>query len=276
MGTPSFLTASARDWTPSRLLDAFILVNVAFLALDIYLAHSVNDFEHPAEWTPFGYSLAAPVVMIVAFVLGRRDRRTSDRLLRIVGWGGVIIGVSGMVFHLGSHFFAAQTLVSLVYAAPFAAPLAYTGLGLLTIMSRMVAPGEREWGQWVLLLAAGGFAGNFVLGLTDHAQNGFFHFTEWIPVISSAFAITVLLMACRTRVEPGYIRLSAVVMLVQIIVGLLGFWCHGRANLAAAGDNVKDAFVYGAPVFAPLLFPDLALLGMLGLWAVARRGADEA
>jgi hypothetical protein len=41
-------------------------------------------------------------------------------------------------------------------------------------MNRMVAAGTVEWGRWVLLLALGGFAGNLVLSLCDHAQNGFF------------------------------------------------------------------------------------------------------
>jgi hypothetical protein len=35
-------------------------------------------------------------------------------------------------------------------------------------------------------------SGNFALSLTEHAENGFFHWTEWIPVASSAFAVGVL------------------------------------------------------------------------------------
>src|SRR5208283_807538 len=105
----------------------------------------------------------------------------------LVGWSAVGIGLVGVILHLDSRFFEERTIQSLVYAAPFAAPLAYTGLGLLLILNRMVPADSAEWAYWVLLLALGGFAGNFVFSLTDHAQNGFFHATEWIPVISSAF-----------------------------------------------------------------------------------------
>ena len=84
----------------------------------------------------------------------------------LVGWLAVAIGLAGVILHLDSHFFYERTIKSLVYAAPFAAPLAYTGLGLLLVMNRMVAADSREWPLWVLLMALGGFVGNFLFSLT--------------------------------------------------------------------------------------------------------------
>src|SRR6185295_13640888 len=110
----------------------------------------------------------------------------------LVGWLSVSIGLVGVVLHLDSHFFYERTIRTLVYAAPFAAPLAYTGLGLLLIINRMLDANTGEWSLWVLLMALGGFAGNFIFSLTDHAQNGFFYPMEWVPVISSAFAVGFL------------------------------------------------------------------------------------
>ena len=52
----------------------------------------------------------------------------------------MLVGLSGVIFHLESRFFYERTLRSLTYSAPFAAPLAYTGLGFLLIMNRMVEP----------------------------------------------------------------------------------------------------------------------------------------
>jgi hypothetical protein len=49
-----------------RWIELFVLVNIAFLALDIYLAHSVNQFRHPAEYLPLYFSLAAPLLLVVA------------------------------------------------------------------------------------------------------------------------------------------------------------------------------------------------------------------
>jgi hypothetical protein len=42
-----------RWWADCRLLlEAFVLINLGFLSLDIYLAHSVNDFRRDAEYIP--------------------------------------------------------------------------------------------------------------------------------------------------------------------------------------------------------------------------------
>ncbi len=32
-----------------------------------------------------------------------------------------------------------------------------------------------------------------------------------------------------------------------------------------------ENFLYGAPIFTPLLFPNLAILAVLGIWVLARR-----
>ena len=73
----------------------------------------------------------------------------------------MLVGLTGVVLHLESHFFYERTLRSLTYSAPFAAPLAYTGLGFLLIMNRMVDPESIEWAQWVLLTHAGRFRRKF-------------------------------------------------------------------------------------------------------------------
>ena len=109
----------------------------------------------------------------------------------LVGWGSMVIGVVGLLLHLQSRFFHERTLESLVYTAPFAAPLAYTGLGLLLVMNRMVDADSVEWPLWVLLLALGGFVGNFIFSLADHAQNGFYHATEWIAVVAHPLLLSV-------------------------------------------------------------------------------------
>jgi hypothetical protein len=49
-------------------------------------------------------------------------------------------------------------------------------------MNRMVSEKSVEWARWLVLLGLGGFFGNFILALCDHAQNGFFVQIEWITV----------------------------------------------------------------------------------------------
>ena len=254
---------------PQVWLEAFVLVNLAFLAPDIYLAHATNLFRHSGEYLPLYFSLAAPVVLVIAVIAAAIGRRRWWQVLgHIVGWGAVVLGVSGLILHLGSHFFYENTLANLVYSAPFAAPLAYTGLGLLLIMNRMVKPESIEWPMWVLLLAMGGFVGNFIFSVTDHAQNGFFHAGEWSPVAASAFAIAFLMAPFLVQVTRSYLAICAVIMVGQVGVGLLGTFYHTAANLRGSSPRWFDNFVYGTPAMAPLLFPNLALLVFIGLWSL--------
>ena len=174
----------------------------------------------------------------------------------------------GVVLHLDSHFFHERTIKSLVYAAPFAAPLAYTGLGMLLVMNRMVDRNSEEWPRWVLLLGLGGVLGNFIFSLTDHAQNGFYHWTEWIPVCSSALAVGFLATVYLTPVTRRFLALCAIVLVIQVAVGLLGFVLHNRANLHGPSTDPFDNFVFGAPPLAPMLFPNLSLLCGIGLWVL--------
>jgi hypothetical protein len=242
-------------------------VNLAFLAPDIYLAHSTNLFREPAEYVPFYFSLAAPGLLLSAAAGAWRG---SERVWRVrgyvVGCGAVVVGVAGLILHLGSRFFSEATLESLVYTAPFAAPLSYTGLGLLLIMNRMVDPESAEWPLWVLLLTLGGFVGNFIFSLAGHAQNAFFHRAEWVPVAASAFAAGFLLSPFVVRLNRSYGTVCAAVMLVQVAVGLLGFYYHTAANLRGPSASRFDNLVYGAPAMAPLWFPNLALPALIGPW----------
>lgn len=253
------------SWFANRtlLLELFILANLAFLALDVFIAHSVNAFAHWGEWIPFGFSLASPIALLVSMLSGEVTKRWGGL---IVGWLAVAVGIGGMLFHLESQFFEEMTIASLVYTAPFAAPLAYTGLGLLLLMNRTVSTHSVEWGQWVILLTLGGFFGNFALSLADHAQNGFFNWREWIPVISSAIAVGFLIVAIFQSSEPALLKLCQAILILNGLVGLLGFYFHLMADLHGIASTKVDNFLYGAPVFAPLLFPNLALLGAFGCW----------
>ena len=253
-----------------RWVELFVLVNVSFLALDIYLAHSVNRFLEPAEYVPLYFSLAAPAVLLIALIADWIQPRAAvwRDLGYLVGWLAISIGLAGVLLHLDSRFFHERTLKSLVYAAPFAAPLAYTGLGLLLVMNRMVPADSQEWPLWVLLMALGGFFGNFLFSVTDHAQNAFYHWTEWIPVVSSAFAVGFLCVPFLTPVTRRFLWLSAGVLAIQAAVGVLGFGLHTAANLHGVSRNAWDNFIFGAPPLAPLLFPNLVLLALISLWVL--------
>jgi hypothetical protein len=134
----------------------------------------------------------------------------------------------------------------------------------------MVDARALDWSRWVILLAAGGFAGNFVLSLADHAQNGFFYPSEWIGVIAAAVACGFLVAQVAVPDNRSLAAMNLALMVIQVIVGLLGFALHARSNLSNSAESLWDRFIYGAPIFAPLLFADLALLAVLGCWAQLR------
>ncbi len=258
---------SERWWArPQIWLEVFVILNVGFLTFDIFLAHSVNQFRNKAEYIPLIFSAIAPIILIFALAVRYRWPAVWKDLGYLVGWAAVLVGLTGVVFHLESHFFYERTLRSLTYSAPFAAPLAYTGLGFLILMNRMVNPETLEWAQWVLFLALGGFVGNFVFSLADHAGNGFFNPFEWVPVIASAIAIGFLIVPMLMRVSRQYIDLCAAILLLEAGVGLWGFILHASGNLRGPSIHAFDNFIYGAPPMAPLLFPNLMVLGIIALW----------
>ena len=254
-------------------LEAFVLANLGMLTADIYLAHQTNQFRESEEYLPLFFSLVAPLVLAIGLAFGWRDPRSAvwRDLGYFVGWLAIALGLGGVVLHLRSSFFYEHTLKSLVYAAPFAAPLAYTGLGLLLVMNRMVDRQSKEWPYWVILMALGGFLGNFVFSLSDHAQNGFFYRSEWIPVFSSALAVGFLSALFFAPASKPFLWLCGAVLVLQAAVGVLGFILHNLANLSSPAGNWRDKFIYGAPALAPLLFADLVILAAIGLVVLARQ-----
>jgi len=206
------------------------------------------------------------VILLIGLVFVDRRRIVWKILGNAVGWISILIGLVGVLYHLNSSFFEERTLKSLTYSAPFAAPLAYTGLGFLLLLNRMVDANSMEWPKWVLFMAVGGYAGNFVFSLMDHAGNGFFNPAEWVPVIASALAIGFLVMPLLVKVSRGFLTLCVVLLLLEAAIGVWGFVLHASANLRGPSLRAFDNFVYGAPPFAPLLFPNLVALGLLALW----------
>ena len=86
------------DWPRRRrlVLDLFVLSNIAFLAVDTYVAHSVNSFAHPLEWVPFGFSLLATLLFVVAITSCFNVERRWGRWLGLgIGVAAIIVGIGG-------------------------------------------------------------------------------------------------------------------------------------------------------------------------------------
>ena len=116
----------------------------------------------------------------------------------------------------------------------------------------MVDHRSMEWARWVVLLAAGGFMGNFVLSLADHAQNGFFQPTEWIGVVAGAIGVGFLTAMVVVPESRALLAMNLGLMVIQVGVGLLGSYLHARPTGAGQTGSLWDTFVYGAPDLRPL------------------------
>ncbi len=257
-------------------IEIFSIVNLGFLSVDIWLAHSVNGFHHKAEWIPFALSITAPALLLPGLFSGKDFHKTpwARSAGFLVGWLCLATGFAGMIYHLQSQFFQLKNLHSLVYTAPFVAPLAYAGLGFLLILNRSKSVLPGDYPRYILFFAWAGWGGNFVLSLADHAQNDFHHPAEWIAVAAAALAFSFSLVALPRNTGKTYLQYTAGVMVLQIAVGTAGFALHLIANLQTE-TNIWESFVYGAPLFAPLLFANLALLALIGLWGRFYFAKDE-
>ena len=67
---PDRPTAWARDH--ELWVELFVLLNFGGLVLDIYLAHSQNQFRRTSEYVPLYFSLAAAVALAIVLPLRRR------------------------------------------------------------------------------------------------------------------------------------------------------------------------------------------------------------
>ena len=69
--------------------------------------------------------------------------------------------------------------------------------------------------------------------------------------------------------DPVLRRATAIVLVVVALIGVLGAGLHLEADLRAP-SSLWSALVHRAPVLAPLLYANLALLAALGLWGQHR------
>lgn len=248
-----------------KLLDIFVISNFFFLALDIFYAHSINDFAHKGEWIPFYFSIIATILLGINLVLKKEFKNIVSFTLGLLS---IIIGTLGVFYHLESQFFQSVSLKSLVYTAPLAAPLSYTALGLLLFLNNLIPSQKAIYGQWIVVLAYIGFAGNFLLGLLDHAQNGFFFISEWIPVISAALILVFIPLGLIRKYYKLFMPTFKYLLWLQFFVGILGAFLHIYAILIDNSASIIDKLLYGPPVLAPLLFCNLAFLMAVGLMCI--------
>jgi len=274
----------------NRFLLMFAGINLIFTGLDVALAHSINSFIPPYEWIPVFF---APLGAITCFVVAFQSKPSkSVALLHIVIMSvGVLVGVIGTGFHLTQVLSPTGRLswAWVVFGSPILAPLSFAGISLIGLYAATIeveehpgmlevpglgifkAPISRD--RHFMWLVGLGFAGSAITSIIDHAQYGYTLF-KLIPVVYGVFATSVVLYLSIARVWSRGDELTYFwTMIAAVIVGVLGFAFHLSKDLTDTGQISMERILVFAPVFAPLLFCDL---GILGLLVVSRTSITDA
>src|SRR5215469_10687832 len=134
--------AKTATWDGRWVIEAFCFVNLAFLAFDIYIAHSTNHFQRVEEWIPFYFSLAGPLLLALGFVLLHKWKVQAPwrDLGHLVGWAAIAIGCAGVIFHLDSRSSHAPTFKRGTCPPRSPGTLAHPRTGMPRTMNRRVDP----------------------------------------------------------------------------------------------------------------------------------------
>jgi hypothetical protein len=263
-------------------------VNEFFLAVDIYLAHSISGTITRQEWIPIRFGPVAAALLLLAGVIALRRRALATVMANIVLLASIGVGLLGAYFHIVRAILPTAlpgqrvSLDLIVWAPPILGPLTFCLVGMLGLSAVWIEePPEsgvlRLFGgirlrlpysktrAYLFLVGLGSLA-TVISSVLDHARTHFTNPWLWIPTTVGAFA-TVVGVGLGLLDRPSRADVWTFVggMAAMIVVGLIGSYLHIQDNLTSEGTIVGERFIRGAPFLAPLLFCNMGLLGFLSL-----------
>jgi hypothetical protein len=285
-----------RDLRQGRFERSMALMTV-FAALvsgwEAYAQHLRGAFDHWLMWTPVYLTPATVAAGVAGVVRPRLGRRVLPVLALIslvdgaVGFGFHLRGIQRLPggFGLGRY--------NLVIGPPIFAPLLTCTVGVLGLLASWLRP-ERGRSvlpdiqlarrrplpervahgefQRVMALVAAGLA---VLAggeaYFEHLRGSFNRWLMWTPVwLTPPMVLAGLGAAISPRVARQVLPAASVVTFLD---GLLGFGLHlqGLQRMPGGFRNLQFNFTMGPPLFAPLLFSSVGLLGFIA--SLVRRAA---
>jgi hypothetical protein len=282
-----------------QLMLLMAAINLIFLGVDIYLAHSISGTIVPNEWIPIIFGPLAGALLLLAGLLATSQRPLATVIANIVFLCSIAVGLLGAYFHLVRAALptapAGQqvTVNLLVWAPPILGPLMFSLVGVLGISAAWL---EDPPDSGRLALLAGkhvhlpfsktrayffwiglGTLATVISSVLDHARTNFENSWLWVPtavgVLGVVVAVTLGGIERPTRAD---LITYTVAMLLLIAVGVVGALLHVNVNLTAGGRVVPERFIRGAPFLAPLLFSNVGVLGLIALLNPAEMAAEEA
>ena len=263
-------------------------MNEIILGADTYLAHSISGTIRNGEWVPIIFGPIAGILLLVAGLIALRRRILANLIASGIFLASVVVGLLGSYFHLNRIF---QTGVQMdeqlssqliVYGPPVLGPLTFALVAVLGISAawqeepvdsgrlhlfgnlRLQMPLSKT--RAYFLLVAVFLLVTLLSSVIDHAKTNFVNPWLWAPTVVGSFAVLVTLaMGTFTHLRRGDLITYLVTMALLVGVGLLGTFFHIQRNLGNLGIIVDERFIHGAPLLAPLLYANMAVLGVIVL-----------
>ena len=265
-------------------------VNEIILGADTYLAHSISGTIRNGEWIPIIFGPIAGILLFAAGLIALRKRILANLIASGVFLASVAVGILGSYFHLhrmilsGAPAGEQLTAQLILYGPPALGPLTFALVAVLGISAawqeepadsgrlhllgnlRVQMPLSKT--RAYFLLVAVFILVTLLSSVIDHAKTNFENPWLWIPTIVGSFAVLVTTaMGAYARLERGDLITYLAAMVLLVGVGLLGAVLHIQHNLVRQGTIVDERFIHGAPLLAPLLYANMAVLGVIVLLA---------
>ncbi len=282
--------------TRDQAMLLMVAVNEIFLAIDIYLAHSISGTIVPYEWIPIIFGISAGSLLIIAGLISLRSRPIASFIAAVTLTASIVVGILGWYFHLMRAIVPAGlpgdvvSIPLLVWAPPIVAPLTFSLVGLLGIAAiwtedppesgiqrllkgaRVQLPLNKT--QAYFLMVGLGILACVISSVLDHARAGFDNIWLWVPSATGVFgAITAAALGFIRKPSRADLVTFVVAMILLIATGVTGAYLHVISDLTAQGTVVIERFIRGAPFLAPLLFADMGGLGFIVLLSSDESGS---
>jgi hypothetical protein len=264
----------------------FMAVNMLFLGVDTYLAHSTSGAIRSFEWIPIIFSPVAGILLLVAGFIALRNRPQATVIGFSVFMTTILVGLLGTYFHLHRALqpglAIGEQLPFLVWAPPVMGPLEFCLIGWLGASAiwleepldsgRLILLAKRTLQfpysktRAYFLMVGIGFLTCLVSSTIDHAHTGFIDPWLIIPLTAGVLGTVVPIVLGFTDSPSRTDYLTYIVtMFLMMLVGVVGAVLHIRDDLASEGVIIVERFLRGAPLLAPLLYANFGLLGLIAL-----------
>lgn len=263
-----------------------IAFNELMLAVEIYVAHSTSGTIVPREWIPIIFGPIAAFLLLVAGLISLRHRNLAVQIAIPTLFVSLVVGLLGAYFHFSRAVIPFAPLGSrmsvplFIWAPPILAPLTFALVALFGFSAiwketpvdsgdlvlfgniHLSLPFSKTRGYY--LLVSLGLLATLISSVLDHARTNYSNPWLWVPTAAGILGTMVaFLLGLSETPSSTDVRIYLGTMILVILVGITGVVLHLLANLTSEGVFIVERFLRGAPILAPLLYADLASIGLL-------------